>query len=95
MYKHIFKDHRHNSLTFDGHGTIMESYLDMSEMSSQMHRYRDSVMGKSRQDTAELQKYYTKTDEKVRIQNDYENRMSVDNSPRNEGLTYRASSIGA
>lgn len=34
MYKHIFKDQRHNSLTFDGHGTIMESYLDMSEMSS-------------------------------------------------------------
>lgn len=67
MYKHIFKDQRHNSLTFDGHGTIMESYLDISDMSSQINKYRDSVMGKSRQDTADLNRYYTKTEEKVRI----------------------------
>jgi hypothetical protein len=48
MYKHIFKDQRHNSLTFDGRSMMMESYLDMSEMSSQINKYRDSVMGKSR-----------------------------------------------
>ena len=62
----------------------MESYLDMSEMSSQINKYRDSVMGKSRQDTADLHRYYTKTEEKVRIQNDYENRFSQNNSPRDE-----------
>ena len=67
----------------------------MSEMSSQINKYRDSVMGKSRQDTADLNRYYTKTEEKVKIQNDYENRFSVGNSPRAGELSYRASSIGA
>ena len=74
---------------------LMESYLDMSEISSQINKYRDSVMGKSRQDTADIQRYYTKTEEKMRIeQNDYQNKFSTNNSPRDEKLSNRASSIG-
>jgi len=95
MYKHIFKDQRHNSLTFDGHSMYMDSYLDMSDISSQINKYRDSVMGKSRQDTADLQRYYTKTEEKMRIeQNDYQDKFSTNNSPRDDKLSNRASSIG-
>ena len=82
-------------MTFDGHSMLMDSYLDMSEISSQINKYRDSVMGKSRQDTADIQRYYTKTEEKMRIeQNDYANKFSTNNSPRDEKLSQRASSIG-
>lgn len=82
-------------MTFDGHTMLMDSYLDMSEISSQINKYRDSVMGKSRQDTADLQRYYTKTDEKQRSdQNDYHNKFSSNNSPRDDKLSNRASSIG-
>lgn len=52
-------------------------------------------MGKSRQDTADLQRYYTKTEEKVRQEQDYYNKYSMNNSPRDERLSFRASSIGA
>jgi len=61
-----------------------------------MHKYRDSVMGKSRQDTADLNRYYTRTDEKIKREaDDYVNKFSVNNSPRDERLSFRASSIGA
>lgn len=55
-------------------------------------------MGKSRQDTADLNRYYTRTEEKVKLDQqmtDYANRFSQNNSPRDERLSYRASSIGA
>ena len=45
--------------------------MDVSDMSSVVNKYRDSVMGKSRQDTVEMNRYYTRTEEKVKDNNDY------------------------
>ena len=40
-------------------------------------------------------RYYNKTEEKVRNQEDYAARFSQHNSPRDDNMTFRASSIGA
>lgn len=65
---------------------MMDSYLDMSDISSQIHKYRDSVMGRSRQDTSDAQRYYTRTDEKMNIQQQEYNqtKYSTHNSPRED-----------
>jgi len=54
MYKHIFKEQRHSSVNFEHNNLLLDSYIDISDISNKFNAYRDSVMSKSRMGTAEL-----------------------------------------
>lgn len=61
MYKHIFKDQRHNSINFDASQLMLDSQIDFSDIPSRHNR--ESVMSKktfkSRQGTADIAHYST------------------------------------
>ena len=65
MYKHIFKEQRHNSINFDNQQLMLDSQIDFSDVSGQLYynKARDSSMSKktykSRQGTADLAHYNT------------------------------------
>ena len=82
MYKHIFKEQRHNSINFDNQQLMLDSQIDFSDVSGQLYynKARDSSMSKktykSRQGTADLAHYNTEM-KKHNIQSPRDTKMKI------------------